>query len=174
MEILFIMNTLNKVKTKFIYLLIFVLVSCSNENKKSYEGYAFVQIYDIDGGQSNINLYLMEDYQNSKTFVQNIKEVQRLKAFIFTVDSNSKMAEYIEKLKKKKYEIEENNRLVYFLVYINLEVKDEEFVEKHSDNFDSILSIANEKKEVKYEHFYLINDDIRFKEFTLLKILKNF
>ncbi len=162
------MSTLNRLGTKVSFLLFLTIVGC-NKYEESYRGYAFVQVYDSEGGDSNINIYLMDQYSNKKTFDQNIEQIQKVKVIILTDDSNSKLMMYIDSIKKRNGG-NQNNELIYYLSYVDFAVKKAYLLKKY--NLEQEL--VGKKMNIEAYHYLVEDLDVEIYKFCVLELLKGY
>ena len=162
------MSILNRLGTKVSFLLFLTIVGC-NKYEESYRGYAFVQVYDSEGGDSNINFYLMDQYSNKKSFDQNIEQIQKVKVIILTDDSNSKLMMYIDSIKKRNGG-NPNNELIYYLSYVDFAVKKAYLLKKY--NLEQEL--VGKKMNIEAYHYLIEDSDIEFHKFNVLESLKGY
>jgi len=165
---LFIMSILNRLGIKVSFLLFLTIVGC-NKYEESYRGYAFVQIYDSEGGDSNINIYLMDQYSKTKSFDQNIEQIQKIKTIILTDDSNSKLMKYIDSIKKLNGG-NPNNELIYYLSYVDFAIKKARLLKKY--NLE--LELVGKKMEIEAYHYLIEDSNVEFNKFNILETLKGY
>jgi len=162
------MSILNRLGIKVSFLLFLTIVGC-NKYEESYRGYAFVQIYDSEGGDSNINIYLMDQYSEKKTFDQNIEQIQKIKTIILTTDNNADLLQHIKNLRSLK-EKNPRNELIYYLVYVDFVIKEDNYMTK----FNTELELRNKKIGIEAYHYLIEVSDVEFNKFNILETLKGY
>lgn len=165
---LFMTKILNKLGIKVFFLLFLTLVGC-DKYKESYRGYAFVQVYETEGGDSNINFYLMDQYSKGKSFDQNIEQIQKIKTIILTTDNNADLLQHIQSLKSLRGN-NPHNELIYYLVYVDFAVKKAYLLKKN--NLEQEL--VGKKMDIEAYHYLVEDSAVEFHKFNVVELLKGY
>jgi len=93
------MRNLNKLGK--LLLLIFTIIFFSNcHNKGNYQEIALLDSYTVyQNGKYNLNIYILDNYDNKKSIEDNIKNQRSIRCLILVIDKQQ--YDYVEKIKKE-------------------------------------------------------------------------
>ena len=150
------MKTQNKLINLLLLLLTTVFFINCRDNR-NYEGTALLESYTVyQNGRYNLNLYLLENYNEKKSLKENLQDQDSIKCYIIIIDKKQKDSiEYLKKKIKKEY----------ILCNISVELLDDK---EHNFRVEkNIVEIENSK--IRCD-FYLVFDD--FDSFKINEFLK--
>lgn len=99
------MKILIKLLSKIILFILIIALFSNCSDKAIYEDIALLENYKVyQNGRYNLNLYLFENYNRSKSLKENLKNQSSIKCFVIIIDKEQyNNIEYFKKKIKKAY-----------------------------------------------------------------------